>query len=135
MAKTKTSEVILTEKKYLAEAKVRNHFLVIDEPLSSGGGNTAPTPVEYLLTAVGGCVSITLRLYAERKNWDLGRITVNVTQKEQLTPKGIKKSLIEEISFEKEVTDEQRKKLLDIAGKCPVAKMIKGETEIESKIR
>ncbi|WP_299007823.1 OsmC family protein [uncultured Tenacibaculum sp.] len=134
MSNNPTSKVTLTNRNYLAEAKMRNHFAIIDEPLDKGGDDNAPTPVEYLLTAIGGCVSITLRMYAERKGWDLGKITVNVSQKEQLTPEGIKKSLIEEISFEKEVTEEQRTKLLEIAGKCPVAKMVKGETEINSKI-
>ncbi|WP_299002566.1 OsmC family protein [uncultured Tenacibaculum sp.] len=134
MSNNPTSKVTLTDRNYLAEAKMRNHFAVIDEPLDKGGDDNGPTPVEYLLTAIGGCVSITLRMYSERKGWDLGKITVNVSQKEQLTPEGIKKSLIEEISFEKEVTEEQRTKLLEIAGKCPVAKMVKGETEINSKI-
>lgn len=130
----KTAEVTLSEKKYLAEAKIRNHFVVIDEPLTSGGGDTGPTPVEYLLTAIGSCVSITLRMYAERKGWDAGKITVKVSQKEELTAQGIKKTLQEEISFEKELTQEQREKMLVIAGKCPVAKMVKGETEINTKL-
>ena len=134
MSNNPTATVTLTDRNYLAEAKMRNHFAVIDEPLDKGGDDNGPTPVEYLLTAIGGCVSITLRMYAERKGWDLGKVTVNVSQKEQLTPEGIKKSLVEEISLEKEVTDEQRTKLLEIAGKCPVAKMVKGETEIDSKI-
>ncbi len=134
MAKNPTSEVKLTDRNYLAEAKMRNHFAVIDEPLDKGGDDNAPTPVEYLLTAIGGCVSITLRMYAERKGWDLGEITVNVIQKQELTSEGIKKSLVEEISFEKEVSEEQKAKLLEIAGKCPVAKMVKGETEIETNI-
>ncbi|UAM99662.1 OsmC family protein [Polaribacter litorisediminis] len=124
------SNVTLFEKNYLAEAKMRNHFAVIDEPVPSGGGDTGPTPVEYLLTAIGGCVAITLRMYAERKGWDVGKITVNVFQIKENN----KSYLSEEISFEKEVSEEQRKKLLIIAGKCPVAKMVKGETLIESKI-
>ncbi len=135
MAKNKNVSVVLSEKNYLAEAKARNHFLVIDEPVASGGDDNGPTPVEYLLTAVGGCVSITLRMYAERKGWDVGKITVNLSQKEELTTNGIKKSLVEEISFENEVTEEQKTKLLAIAGKCPVAKMVKGETEIATSIQ
>lgn len=134
MPKIINAEVVLTNKNYLAEAKTRNHFLTIDEPVASGGDNNGPTPVEYLLTAVGGCVSITLRMYAERKGWDVGKITVNVSQKEELTSEGMIKSLVEDISFEKEITEVQRKRLLIIAGKCPVAKMIKGATRIESKI-
>ncbi len=125
------SKVVLSNKKYLAEAKMRNHFSVIDEPVSAGGDDNGPTPVEYLLTAIGGCVSITLRMYAERKGWDVGKITVNVSQ----IIENNQRSLTEEISFEKEVTEEQRKRLLNIAGKCPVAKMVKGETNIVTSIQ
>ena len=135
MSNSNKAEVILSNKNYLVEVKTRNHFLVMDEPVVSGGDDNGPTPVEYLLTAVGGCVSITLRMYAERKGWDVGKITVNVSQKEELTSEGLKKWLEEDISFEKEITEDQRKKLLVIAGKCPVAKMVKGETEILSSIR
>jgi len=135
MAKNVTSEVILSEKKYLGEAKMRNHFAVLDEPIKDGGGDSGPTPVEYLLTAIGGCVAMTLRMYAERKGWNLGKIKVIVSQKEELTSSGIRKSLLEEISIENEITEDQRIKLLEIAGKCPVAKMIKGETEIATSIQ
>lgn len=124
------SKVVLTNKNYLTEAKTRNHFLMMDQSVTSGGGDSGATPVEYLLTAIGGCVSMTLRTYAERKNWDVGEITVNVSQLKDENGT----YLTEEISFEKEVTEEQRKKLLIFAGKCPVAKMVKGETRIESKI-
>jgi len=124
------STVVLTNKNYLAEAKIRNHYVVTDVPFSDGGEDTAPTPVEYLLTAIGGCVAITLRMYAARRNWDVGEITVNVFQlKDELGS-----YLTEEISFEKKITEDQRKRLLVFVGKCPVAKMVKGETRIESKI-
>jgi len=125
-----SSSVVLTDKNYLAEAKIRNHCVVTDVPFSDGGEDTAPTPVEYLLTAIGGCVAITLRMYAVRRNWDVGEITVNVFQLKDAQGS----YLTEEISFEKEITEDQRKRLLVFAGKCPVAKMVKGETRIESKI-
>ncbi|QTE22661.1 OsmC family protein [Polaribacter cellanae] len=131
MADNTTSKIVLTNKNYLAEAKMRNHFAVIDEPVNAGGDDNGPTPVEYLLTAIGGCVSITLRMYAERKGWDVGEITVNVSQIKD--EKG--SHLSEEISFSKEIDEDQRKRLLVIAGKCPVAKMVKGETEIVSSIQ
>lgn len=128
------SEITLTTKNYLAEAKVRNHFLVFDEPVDLGGDDNAPTPVEYLLSALGACVSITLRMYAQRKGWDLGEISVNVIKEEKQTKDGIEQILTEEISFEKEPNKEQKDRLLEIAAKCPVAKMIKGQTVIESKL-
>ena len=131
MAENSTkSEVRLFTKNYLAEAKMRNHFAVIDEPVSFGGDDNGATPVEYLLTAIGSCVSITLRMYSERKGWDLGKIKVDVYQVKNKN----ETYLTEEISFEKKITPDQRKRLLEIAGKCPVAKMVKGETKIESKI-
>jgi|TARA_B110001454_G_scaffold114301_1_gene106998 putative redox protein len=125
------SSVVLTNKNYLAEAKIRSHFVVTDVPVSDGGKDTAPTPVEYLLTAIGGCVAITLRMYAARRSWDVGEITVNVFQLKDEQGS----YLTEEISFENDITEDQRKRLLVFAGKCPVARMVKGETRIESLIK
>lgn len=129
-----TSRTILLNKNYLAESKMRNHIVVIDEPVEVGGDDNGPTPIEYLLSAIGSCVAITLRMYAEHKGWDLGKITVDVSQETETTPDGIKKSLLENISFENEITNDQRKRLLNIAGKCPVVKMVKTETLIETTI-
>ncbi|MDN3617992.1 OsmC family protein [Polaribacter undariae] len=131
MSEVKKSEVVLTNKNFLAEAKTRNHYLTMDQSVAAGGGDTGATPVEYLLTAIGGCVSMTLRTYAERRGWDIGEITVNVSQLKDENGT----YLTEEISFEKEITAEQRKKLLVFAGKCPVAKMVKGETKIITTIQ
>ncbi len=125
------SSVILTNKNYLSEAKIRSHFVVTDVPVSDGGEDTAPTPVEYLLTAIGSCVAITLRMYAARRSWDVGEITVNVFQLKDEQGS----YLTEEISFENDITEDQRKRLLVFAGKCPVARMVKGETRIESIIK
>ena len=125
------SNTVLTNKNYVAESKIRNHFVVTDVPVSDGGEDTAPTPVEYLLTAIGSCVAITLRMYAARRSWDVGEITVNVFQLKDEQGS----YLTEEISFENDITEDQRKRLLVFAGKCPVARMVKGETRIESIIK
>ena len=125
------SNTVLTNKNYVAESKIRNHFVVTDVPVSDGGEDTAPTPVEYLLTAIGGCVAITLRMYAARRSWDVGEITVNVFQLKDEQGSYLR----EEISFENDITEDQRKRLLMFAGKCPVARMVKGETRIESLIK
>lgn len=130
-----SSTTVLFNKNYLAESKIRNHSVLLDEPAELGGADQAPTPLEHLLNAIGGCVAITLRMYAERKGWDLGKITVTVSQKTEKTENGMVKSLVEEINFEKEVTEAQHKRLLNIAGKCPVAKMVKRETLIETSIK
>ena len=125
------SNTVLTNKNYVAESKIRNHFVVTDVPVSDGGEDTAPTPLEYLLTAIGGCVAITLRMYAARRSWDVGEITVNVFQLKDEQGS----YLTEEISFENDITEDQRKRLVVFAGKCPVARMVKEETRIESLIK
>ena len=134
MASEVSSKVVLTTKDYLAEAKIRDHYSVLDRPVEKGGGDAGPTPVEYLLTAIAGCVSMTLRIYLERKDWNVGNITVEVFQKEKLTQNGIEKSIVEHISFENEISEDKKAQLLKVAAKCPVAKMIKGETKVTSHI-
>jgi putative redox protein len=124
------AKVVLTTKNYLAETKIRDHFVITDTTIAEGGLDSGPTPVEYLLIAIGGCVSITLRMYAARRNWDVGEIKVHVFQRKDENGSYLR----EEISFENEITEDQRKRLLVFAAKCPVAKMTKGETRIESKI-
>ncbi len=128
------AKVKLSNRDYLAESKIRQHFAVVDEPLTVGGDDNAPTPVEYLLTALGSCVAITLRMYSQRKGWELGEISVNITQKSVQTENGVSQVFVEDISFEKEPTKEQKNRLKEIAGKCPVARIIKGENLIESNI-
>lgn len=133
--KETVAKTVLSRDNYKAVSYSRQHEMAMDRPLEDGGDDDAATPVEYLLAAIGGCVSMTLRVYAVHKQWNLGEITVVVTQKKELTPKGVMTSLIEEISFENEITDGQRKKLLVMAGKCPVAQLVKKETIINSIIK
>ena len=132
--KNAASKTILSSNSYKAIAFSRAHEMNMDRPFEDGGNNTSATPIEYLLAAIGGCVSMTLRVFANKKGWDLGEITVHVAQKNKLTSNGLTTSLIEEISFEKEITEEQSKELLLIAGKCPVVQLLKTETNIKTVI-
>jgi putative redox protein len=132
--KNATSKTILSSDRYDAISYAREHELTMNRPFEDGGNNTSATPIEYLLAAIGGCVSMTLRVFANKKGWDLGEITVNVIQKNKLTSSGLSTSLIEEISFEKEITEEQTEELLLIAGKCPVIQLLKKETNIKTVI-
>jgi len=129
-----TSKTVLSRDSYKAVSVSRGHEMYLDRPLEDGGDNTAPTPVEYLLSAIGGCVSMTLRVFALHKGWDLGEITVHVIQTKESTVNGIITTTVEEVSFEKEVTEKQKEKLIVMAEKCPVAQLLKKETSIKTKI-
>ena len=127
-----TSKVVLSTDNYRATAESRDFRDAIDTALEKGGSGTGPTPVEYFLAAIGGCVAITLRTYAEKMEWDIGEITVVAREDTKLTSNGIVKTILEEISVEKKVTSEQLTLLKERAKSCPVAQMIKHQTEFRS---
>ncbi len=129
------ASVVLSTQNYLAEAVSREHSYTIDLAEYKGGANKGPTPVEYFLAAIGGCVAITLRMYAEKMKWDLGEINVQITEETKLVASGIQKNIIEEILIEKKVTNEQLQELKEIAKQCPVAQMVKNETKFSSTIK
>lgn len=116
--------------------KVRGHKWHIDEPVEDGGADTAPTPGEMMLGALGSCMAITCKMYAERKGWDLQVVDVKVDYErfkgsdypahdgEDLYVHEVRKAL----TFHGDLDDKQRKRLYDIAGKCPIHRLLGSPT-------
>lgn len=113
--------------------------LLIDEPLSFGGDGAGPDPYTLLLAALGGCISMTVTLYARRKAWPLERVTVRLRQQrvhakdcaecEQSTD-GFVHRIERSVTVEGPLTDEQHQRLQEIAHKCPVHKTLTSEIVI-----
>ena len=128
--------------KFTTEIKTRDHSLVADEPVDKGGQNEGPTAYDLLLAALGSCTSITLRMYAEHKQWDLGEITVRLRHEKihaedcrDCEKKTGRIDRIErEIDFTGDLTEEQRTRLLYIADRCPVHKTLKEEIVIATSL-
>jgi len=118
----------------------RYHFQA-DEPKKAGGGDTAPGPYEYLLMALGACTSMTVGLYARRKQVPLQNITVSLSHArihaEDCEACETKKGLLDRIDVRIELTGpltpDQRAKLMEIAGKCPVHRTL--DSEIDIRVR
>ncbi|MGC1852849.1 MAG: OsmC family protein [Solirubrobacterales bacterium] len=107
------------------------HTLVVDEPLVAGGDDAGPSPTRLLAAGLASCIAITLEMYAERKGWDVGAVEVDVdVSYENFTPT----SFAATIRLPAELSDEQRQRLLAIARKCPVHKVIAAETSVTDRV-
>lgn len=118
------------------------HMLKADEPLSVGGNDSGPTPYDYLLTALGACKSMTMRMYAERKGWPLDRARVSLRHEKIHaedcetceTEKGMVDLIEADIELLGELTDEQRQKIFEIAERCPVHQTLTHEVSMTAKL-
>lgn len=99
----------------------RTHEILADEPVALGGNDTGATPGELLLSSLAGCKLITMRMYAERKGWELGETTISLRYKEKGEPTVVEKR----IRFSGDLYAAQIERLIDISGRCPIAKMLK----------
>jgi putative redox protein len=106
------------------------HRLTSDEPESNGGTNTGPAPYALLLAALGACTSITLRMYADRKGWELG--SVHVELRFIRNPDGDK--IERHIRLGATLSEEQRGRLAEIAEKTPVTKTVRAGAPIETHL-
>jgi putative redox protein len=122
-------DVIVTEAaggRYLNHVVSGRHRWLADEPESVGGTDAGPSPFRMLAAALGACTSMTLRMYAERKEWPLRRVEVAVSHERD----GRLDRFVRTIAIDGELDDVQRAKLLDIANRCPVHRALEGSTEI-----
>ena len=111
---------------------VRHHEWHVDEPTEDGGTDTAPTPGEMMLGALGSCMAITCKFYAERKGWDLQRVEVKLDYErykgsdypDHEGNDAFVHEVREGLVFHGDLDEKQRKRLYDIAGKCPIHRLL-----------
>lgn len=132
------SEVVIVAEngqgRYQQSVTVGQHRLLADEPASLGGEDAGPTPFDLVMAGLGACTSITVRMYAERKCWPLTGISVALRH-EKIKVDGIAHDRFHrQISLSGELSDEQRQRLLEIAEKCPVHRMLTQSALIESHL-
>jgi putative redox protein len=117
------------------------HHLLADEPASAGGDDTGPSPYDFVLAGLGACKSMTMRLYAERKSFPLERTTVTLNHSkihaedcaECETKEGLLDQIDVAIGLEGPLDADQRKRILEIADRCPVHRTLTSEIRIVTR--
>jgi len=136
------TQVIVSSENGLAQEIVsRNHRWRADEP-AAYGADTGPSPYELLLASLGACTSMTLRLYAQRKGIDVQRITVRLQHsrihaedcRECETKQGFLDRIDREIELVGNLDEAQKRRLLEIAERCPVHRTLKSEVHIRTSV-
>jgi putative redox protein len=117
--------------RYVQRIQCGRHQLLADEPPILGGADAGPTPFGYLVCALGACTSMTLRMYAERRQWDLGTIDVTVELRRRAGTNYIERA----VSISTPLTDEQRKTLADICERTPVTLAVKSGITIHTALQ
>ncbi|HEU5245916.1 MAG TPA: OsmC family protein [Candidatus Udaeobacter sp.] len=136
----KTPDVVVhgSARSFRQQIAAGKHSLVADEPASAGGGDAGPDPYDYLLTALGVCTSMTVGLYARRKQFPLENITVSLRHsriyakdcEECETKDGMLDRIDVEVELTGSLSAEQHAKLMEIAAKCPVHRTLTSEINI-----
>ena len=137
-------QVLITEqdKKFLRHIYTERHQLLADEPVASGGSDRGPNPYEYLLAALGTCTSMTIRMYASRKQINLENISILLEHSrihakdctECESREGYVDRIDKTITLEGDLSVEQKQRLLEIADKCPVHKTLLNEILIKTML-
>jgi putative redox protein len=126
--------------RFVQNISVGPHSLQGDESVDIGGSDAGASPHELLLAALGACASITVRMYAERKQWPLDGVRIELSYAQthaSVTGSGDVRNAEEiemAISFWGYLSDEQREKLLQVAGKCPVHRILTSSIPIRATL-
>lgn len=116
--------------RYAVNIKAGHHAIVADEGPSLGGKDLGPAPYELLLSALGACTAITLKMYAERKEWDLQEAHVSLLYRRDADQGVIERTL----TFDGSLDDAQKARLADIAERTPVTLTLKSGNTINTKL-
>jgi putative redox protein len=119
--------------KYKHEVKIRGHSVVADEKEDTGGDDSGPNPEELLAASLASCSAITMEMYADRKGWDIGDLEVKVDY--EPAQRGSPTKFAMQVRLPKEMPDEQRERLMQIAAKCPVHRTLEGEVMFEESVK
>jgi putative redox protein len=110
----------------------QHHHVTADEPPRNGGSDAGPSPQELLAASLASCTAITMEMYAKRKGWDVGEVEVEVDY--EPAQRGSPTRFQMDVRLPKELPEDQRERLMQIAAKCPVHRTLEGEVMFEERV-
>ena len=114
------------------EVEVRDHSFTADEPEDKGGTDAGPSPQVLLAASLASCTAVTIEMYADRKGWNIGEVVVDVDY--EPAQRGSPTKFDMKVKLPKELPEEQRERLLQIAARCPVHRTLEGEVMFDETI-
>lgn len=139
---SKVAASLDNDEKFTTSLKLGDHYFIADEPTSFGGNNFGPSPYEFLSAGLAACTAMTIQMYARRKDWEVENVTCNVNYSKEhaLDCENCEEDSAKIDTFGREIklkgnlSEEQKKKLLEIADKCPVHRTLQTDTQIKTKL-
>ncbi|MBL4650627.1 MAG: OsmC family protein [Aureispira sp.] len=134
--------VTIGQNGFTSDIKTHDHYFKADEPVEFGGNNEGPSPYDLLLSSLGACTAMTLKMYASRKEWPLEKVVVELSHSKNYHEDCVscektssKVDIIERrIHIEGALDEKQIERLMKIADKCPVHKTLTSETIIKTSL-
>jgi putative redox protein len=112
--------------------QIRMHELPADEPKDLGGEDSGPSPQELLAASLASCTAVTMEMYAARKGWHIGDVEVDVEY--EPAQRGSPTRFALTVNLPKELSEDQRERLMQIAAKCPVHRTLEGEVMFDERV-
>ncbi|MHB1177839.1 MAG: OsmC family protein [Daejeonella sp.] len=119
---------------YRTEVRADGHLIIADEPLDIGGKDLGMNPNQLLLASLGTCTAMTLRMYADRKQWTVEKISVNLTLDVVKGSDQQTTYIKRHISIQGDIDEEQKQRMLEIANSCPLHRMLNNPFVITSNL-
>lgn len=117
---------------HTVEIRGGDHVITADEPRDTGGTDRGPSPQELLAASLASCSAVTLEMYADRKGWQIGDVTVDVNY--EPAHRGSPTRFEINVKLPKELPEDQRERLMQIVARCPVHRTLEGEVIFDEKL-
>ncbi len=114
------------------DVEIGRHRLTADEPPDQGGDGSGPSAQELLAASLASCTAVTIEMYATRKGWEIGEVVVDVDY--EPAQRGSPTRFAMTLRLAKELPEDQRERLMQIAAKCPVHRTLEGEVMFDEKL-